>query len=192
MDSLKTSDLVALQLLMSDELYHIKSDVGEAPAATEVLGHEREKVEIKADVPAIPAIPIETAKKEQYTFFDYLGENNKYTLVLVNEGSHPIIAPKELETLTNILKGKKQEIKDVAIVNLHHYPGATFEQLKTFFACNSIVTFGINPAVLGILNIPANQITTHNATKILATFTIAEMLTSVDKKRVFWEEMKKL
>ncbi|MGV3508358.1 MAG: hypothetical protein ACO1N7_03635, partial [Sphingobacteriaceae bacterium] len=124
--------------------------------------------------------------------FDYLGENNKYILILVKEPAHKIIDPKELETLANILKGKKQEIKDVAIVNLNNYPSANYENLKSYFACNSIIMFGVNPAQIAVSGIQANQISSYQGTKILATYSITEMLNSVDKKRAFWDEMKKL
>jgi hypothetical protein len=130
--------------------------------------------------------------KAEPAFFDYLGENNKYTLILVNEPAYAVIGPKELETLTNILKGKKQETKDVAVVNLHKYPSANFDALKGFFACNSMVFFGINPTLLGIEGVQANQIVNHQGTKVLATYSITEMLSSADKKRVFWNEMKTL
>jgi hypothetical protein len=90
------------------------------------------------------------------------------------------------------LKAKKQELKDVAIVNVAKYPSATFKDLKDFFACNSLVLFGINPAEIKLEGIQSNQIINQQNTKILATFSFAEMLTNTDKKRTFWDEMKKL
>lgn len=204
MNALKTTDPFALNFLMTDDLYSIKSDAFQEVPVTK----EEPQVDVKtsdtpataAPVPMITEIP-ETAlpqnapvnnKSEPPAFYEYLGENNKYILILFNDPAQKTIDPKELETLANILKGKKQEIKDVALVNLYNYPTATFSSLKSFFACNSVVLFGTNPAQLGIDGIQSNQITSIQGIKILATFSIAEMLTNVDKKRAFWDEMKKL
>jgi hypothetical protein len=190
MSLLKISDPVALQLLMTEELYHVKSDAI-IPALQQPESPLRSEPpqEPKVEIPVIT--PIEPSKAEPI-YFEYLGDNNKYILILVDEPAHPVIEPKELETLLNILKGKKQELKDVAVLNLKKYPSASFDQLKSFFACSSIVLFGINPGRLGIPGMNANQITPFKETKILATFSISEMLGNVDKKRTFWEEMKKL
>lgn len=205
MNALKTTDPFALNFLMTDDLYSIKSDTfQEVPVTKEepqVVVKTSDAPATAAPVPMITEIPNETAvpqnapvsnQSEAPAFYEYLGENNKYILILFNDPAQKTIDPKELETLANILKGKKQEIKDVALVNLYNYPTATFSSLKSFFACNSVVLFGTNPAQLGIDGIQSNQITSIQGIKILATFSIAEMLTNVDKKRAFWDEMKKL
>ena len=188
MDTLKASHPLALQFLLTEDLYSIEAEVkSQVPAAATAVVQETKK---EAGVEPETASTVDV--KEEPLYFEYLGENNKYLLILVNSPSHPVIDPKELETLLNILKGKKQDLKDVAVVNLSKYPAATFAGLKQFFACNSLVLFGINPAQLGLAAIQANQITVCENTKVLATFSIAEMLNSVDKKRAFWDEMKKL
>ncbi len=169
MDTLKASNPLALSFLLTEDLYSIQEEV-------------ESLVEIK--------VP-EVAKKAP-ALFEYLGENNKYILLLVNEPQHQIINPKELETLLNILKAKKQELKDVAIVNLAKHPTATFDELKTFFVCSSLVLFGINPAQIKLDGVQSNQIINQRNTKVLATFNFAEMAANTDKKRTFWDEMKKL
>ncbi len=169
MDILKASNPLALTFLMTDDLYCIQNEK-EVSVETEII----------------------EAGKPEPAFFDYLGENNKYILVLINDPGNQSMNAKELETLLNILKAKKQELKDVAIVNLAKYPSATFDALKSFFVCNSMIFFGINPAQIKLEGIQANQITNHQNTKVLATFSIAEMLANTDKKRTFWDEMKKM
>jgi hypothetical protein len=204
MNALKTTDPFALNFLMTDDLYSIKSDTFQDVPVTkeepQAVLQTNDPPATAAPVPMITEIPNETVaqnasvsnKSEPPAFYEYLGENNKYILILFNDPAQKTIDPKELETLANILKGKKQEIKDVALVNLYNYPTATFSSLKSFFACNSVLLFGTNPAQLGIDGIQSNQITSIQGIKILATFSIAEMLTNVDKKRAFWDEMKKL
>jgi hypothetical protein len=134
----------------------------------------------------------ETKPVEEPSYFEYLGDNNKYILILVSEPKHQYIEPKELETLTNILKGKKQELKDVAIVNLQKYPTATFGALRKFFVCSSVVMFGVDPAQIKIDGLKLNRVSDFQGSKVLATYRISEMLTDVEKKRAFWDEMKKL
>jgi DNA polymerase III psi subunit len=169
MDTLKASNPLALPFLMTEDLYSVENEIA---------------VFIENNIPE--------ASKPEPAFFEYLGENNKYLLLLVNDPQHQNINPKELETLVNILKAKKQELKDVAIVNLAKYPSATFDELKNFFACNALVLFGINPAQIKLDGVQSNQLINHQNTKVLATFSFAEMQTNTDKKRAFWDEMKKL
>ncbi|HEY0054519.1 MAG TPA: hypothetical protein VGB63_04105 [Pedobacter sp.] len=169
MDALKASNPLALSFLMTEDLYSIQEEVE-----------------------SLVEIIVPEAAKQEPAFFEYLGENNKYILLLVNDQQHPIINPKELETLLNILKAKKQELKDVAIVNLAKHPTASFEELKNFFVCSSLVLFGINPAQIKLDGVQSNQIIKHQNTKVLATFSFAEMAANTDKKRTFWDEMKKL
>lgn len=202
MSTLKISHPLALNFLMTEDLYSLKGDEVQ-PAVAITTKDENKTVEpvsevslptisITKNIPQIIEIPKEPEAKSESLVFDYLGENNKYILILVKEPAHKVIDPKELETLANILKGKKQEIKDVAIVNLNSYPSANYTNLKSFFACNSIIMFGVNPAQIAVEGIQANQISSFQGTKILATYSIAEMLNSLDKKRAFWDEMKKL
>lgn len=205
MNSLKITHPLALHFLMTDDLYSLKSDELTEVATAIQSVQESDKVadevaEISTPIISIPKLVEETVEaakepvvtKNEPAFFEYLGENNKYILILVNEPAHKSIDPKELETLANILKGKKQEIKDVALVNLNNYPKATYQELKGFFACNSIILFGIDPAQIKIEGTKLNRIASFQGTNILATFSIAEMLSNVDKKRAFWDEMKKL
>lgn len=209
MNTLKISHPVALHFLMTDDLYHISSeDLNALPAAdisqsevspaTQAEKSIEPAAKIQSPVITVPAVTDEilsipkevTAPVVEPSYFEYLGENNKYILILIDESGHQHIAPKELETLLNILKGKKQELKDVALLNLKRYPSATFNALKKFFACNSIVLFGIDAARIGIEHIQLNQVTSFQGTKVLSTYSISEMLTDVDKKRAFWDKMK--
>jgi hypothetical protein len=172
MNELKASHPLALHFLMTEDLYLLNEE--------EVQEVSKEVTEAPADATPEPA------------YFEYLGENNRYSLILVSTPDHPVIAPQELEALSNILKAKKQDLNDVAIVNINKYPQATFDDLKTFFACNALVLFGINPMQIHLQGIQSNQIKVHEGTKVLATFSFAEMLSNVEKKRAFWDEMKKL
>lgn len=173
MNSLKTTHPLALRYLITEEMYALPNDA--APAVEEVRA-----------VAQVDVVENESA------YFEYLGGNNKYMLIIINETSHQNMQPKQLESLLSILNAKKLSMEDVAILNFYRYPDAKFTALKQFFACSSIVLFGINPAQVDINGVQANQISVHEQTKILATFSFDEMMADTDKKRSFWNEMKKL
>lgn len=173
MNSLKTTHPLALQYLLTEEMYALPND--SAIAAVEVL----------------PVAPVAEVADDP-AYFEYLGGNNKYMLIIINEASCQNMQPKQLESLLSILNAKKLSMDDVAILNFYKYPNAKFTALKQFFACSSIVLFGINPAQIDIGGVQANQISVHEHTKILATFSFDEMMANTDKKRSFWNEMKKL
>jgi len=172
MSGLKATNPISLQFLLNEDIYLV--DPIQANQAENAPAVEKE---------APTAMPETVA-------FDYLGENNKYFLLLINDPGSKSMAPKELEALQSILTAKKMELKDVALVNMNNYPSATFQQLKAYFACNRVVLFGIAPQQLQIPSIASNQISEHAGTKLLATFGFSEMMSNVDKKKAFWNVMK--
>jgi hypothetical protein len=165
MSGLKITHPLALRLLMTDDLYLIDEQTKPAYVETE---------------PEVADSPV----------FDYSGENNKYILILVHDEKHAILNSEDVSSLTAILNAKKLELRDVAIVNLHRHPKSIFEALKQFFSCSKLVLFGINPKQIGLPEISNNEITKHDGTKVLATYSFAEMATDTAKKRAFWNEMK--
>jgi DNA polymerase III psi subunit len=168
MASLKTTDPLALRLLLAEDLYQIK---GEEKLAEPLVIEEGDESEPN---------------------FHYLGENNKYLLLLVNQPGEQVINSGDLEALKNILSAKSLELRDVAILNFAKYPGSNYLNFKAFFACAKIVLFGINPIDIELSNIVNNEIINIDGTKVLATYSFAEMQTDNAKKRLFWNQMKTL
>lgn len=162
---MKASDLVALQYLMTEDIYLIS---------------EKELATTSAE------------SQDSSPAFNYLGENNKFMLLLIQEDSHPNLRSNELEALASILGAKRMSIKDVAIVNQRKYSSSTWKDFKAYFACSSIVLFGIDPQEVKIRPLPKNAITAFEGIQVLFTYSFAEMLNNVDKKREFWNQMKKL
>ncbi|WP_207428103.1 hypothetical protein [Pedobacter sp. SYSU D00535] len=171
MSELKADHPLALQLLMSDDLYYV--DEIEISRPPESLAQPEEK-------------PVE----QEFTGFEYLGENNKYFVLVVDEPGHKFMAPKEMEALQSILGAKKLELKDIALVNLHKYPGSSFSQLKSFFALSKLVIFGINPQHLQLPPLTLNKVTDMDGAKVLVSYSFTEMMNDVEKKKAFWAEMK--
>lgn len=164
MSDLISRDPKVLALLFTEELYQISSDqqLNAQPAA------------------AIPAS----------SSFDYLGENNRFFLLLVDEPGQQHLDPVHLEALSKILQAKGLEPKDVAILNLYHYPDTNFAQLRSFFSCSKVCLFGIAPDRLQLPALPSNEPGVVEEVKILATFALQELLQTQHKKVAFWNAMK--
>jgi hypothetical protein len=165
MSDLKTTNPIALSILMTDDLY--------------LVDDQREKTSLVIE-----------DESSGLLHFNYLGENNKFILILVNDLTQDIINPENLKTLTTILAAKQLELRDVAIVNLDKYQAANFNILKSFFACRKMILFGVNPLQTGMVDIDSNKTTLFKETKILATFSFEEMRNDTTKKRLFWNVMK--
>ncbi|WP_069660186.1 hypothetical protein [Arcticibacter eurypsychrophilus] len=165
MSDLKATDLSALRYLMTDDIYVVRED---------------------------PLPEITNEKEEQHITFEYLGENNKFLLLLINDQTHSNLQSQELEALQKILSAKRMSLKDIAIVNQRKYPNSGWKELKNYFACSSIVLFGIEPTAIQIRKLPLNAITEFEGMQILATYSFTDMMVNEDKKREFWNQMKKL
>lgn len=174
MSALHTEHPLALRILLDEELYQVR-ETAASPS------------------PAAPlAAAAAAAEPVAGTDFEYLGHNRRFILLLVHEPGEPAVSPATLESLNRILGGLNLTLEDVALLNLARYPDATFNTLKGFFACSKAVLFGIDPARLGLPALPSNEISALDRVKLLATFSFQEMNAQKQKKRIFWDEMKKL
>jgi hypothetical protein len=173
---------------MDSDIYAITE---KTQVAAPVVAPQTESKTVEEPAPIIPVVEKVEAPPQKIAY-NYLGENNKYLLVLLNDPAYEFCSPKTLEALTNMLKPKKLELKDIALVNLAKHADVTFQSLKDYFACSKMVLFGINPAEVGIKRITSNQISPFEGVKVLASYSFAEMEEDVAKKRTFWTEMKVL
>ncbi len=196
MNALQTDDIIALSLLLDEPIYVI-NEPELTIANTEIIVAPAlpEKQEHKAPEKAPLIIPtIETQKADSIpvksTSFEYLGENNKYILIIVNDTETKFINKDNLAFLEKILGAKKWALDDVAIVNLAKYDGLAFEDLKAYFACSKIITFGFNPTILKISGAVANQKLSFNGVAVLGTWDLSSLRTDVVKKTTFWNQLK--
>lgn len=185
MKSLITQDPAALQLLMTDDIYLIS---------------EKQKSVIKIQDNTVPESfssveEVVEAEKEAAIVtsvrdFTYLGENNKYFLILIDDKAHKELNAPHLELLLKIMLAKKLELRDLAILNLNNYPNVSFTDLKEFFGCNRLALFGISPLQISLPSLTANQSEKHDGVSILATYSLEEMINDETKKKQFWNVMK--
>ncbi|MFC5282415.1 hypothetical protein [Pedobacter alpinus] len=211
MNNLQTDNLIALSLLIDEDIYLLAEDKKNAnyqevtePAITKAIEPETAKTpEIKTTEPkiniTIPKLetPVKATlpaqapnKSNKNTSFNYLGENNKYILIIVNNPDVDFINKTDLDFLVKIMGAKKWTLEDVAILNMAKYDSLDFADLKTFFACSKIVTFGFNPAILNIVGAVANQKLIYNGVAVLGTWDLPKLQKDVPKKTIFWNQLK--
>ena len=182
MEKLITHNINALRFLMNEDLYNpcdaVQSDIRTVIPEETITKPTTE-----------PARETEKEKFQEVSF-NYLGENNRYFLIVVDDKTHPELNTPHKEMLMKIMAAKKLELRDLAILNLAKYPDSDFGQLKDFFSCNRIALFGIDPQKIGLPGMGANQPAKHLDVKVLATFGLEEMSSNTDKKREFWNVMK--
>ncbi len=202
MNQLQTNNLIALSLLLDEDIYVLNDLPKNKPEqiTDEKAGAALESPKPTPTPPVITKEPTVIPKIEQLAKpipakndgFDYLGENNKYILIIVNNENEKFLNKVDLAFLTKIMGAKKWFLEDVAIVNMAKYANLDFDELKAFFACSKIVTFGFNPAVLNIVGAVANKKTTYKNVAVLGTWDLAKIQSDVPKKTIFWNQLKEL
>ena len=175
MSNLITHETSALRLLMTDDLYILP---------------ECEKPEVLSKGQPLEELIQNPAELNQSKEFSYLGENNKYFLIVFDDHVRKEISTVHKEMLLKIMSAKGLELRDLAILNLAQYPGVRFGELKEFFCCSKIALFGIDPKRIELAAIAANQVEKYMDVKILTTFSLDEMNSDTTKKREFWNVMK--
>ena len=144
---------------------------------------------ILPEIPAALPVP-EPAEIKKTKEFTYLGENNKYFLILIDDTKNREISSLHKETLLKIMSAKGLELRDLAILNLDQFPDTTISEIKEFFSCSKLVLFGINPQRIALPGISSNKVENHANVKLFSTFSIDEMISDVTKKKEFWAIMK--
>jgi len=199
MSNLLIQNSNALRLLMTEDLYILTEN---EPINSIKTGYSPEISSQKAVyAPAQPVseIPVQeaeeimskkTTESAKNREFAYLGENNKYFLILIDESKQKGISNIHKETLLKIMAAKGLELRDLAVLNLNQYPGVQYNELKEFFSFNKIVLFGIDPQQISLSSQSSNQVVKLESAKILCTYSIDEMIRDTTKKREFWNVMK--
>jgi hypothetical protein len=197
MSNLLSQNSNALRLLMTEDLY-ILSEKEEVQSITKAPNAEINNQVVSSSAQPVAEVPVQKSKElietpvpdKTLKEFNYLGENNKYFLILFNEPTQKDIGSIQKETLLKIMSAKGMDLRDIAVLNLFQHPGARFDDLKEFFSFNKIVLFGIDPQQIALSSQSANQVIKVEGTKLLSTYSIDEMIKDTTKKREFWNVMK--
>ena len=197
MSNLLSQNSNALRLLMTEDLY-ILPEKEQVQIIAKAPNSEINKQVVSTSAQPEAEVPVQKSKElietpvpnKAIKEFNYLGENNKYFLILLNEPTQKDIGSIQKETLLKIMTAKGLDLRDIAVLNLFQYPGARFDALKEFFSFNKIVLFGIDPQQIALSSQSANQVIKVEGTKVLSTYSIDEMIKDTTKKREFWNVMK--
>ena len=193
-NKLHTQNQKALRLLLNEDLYLIaerKTEVQVLPDLSDnAIVSSIQEIEPTGLVPQTPEQAPEEKSISETISFNYLGENNKYFLILLSDPTHTTLNPKHKEMILKIMGAKGMELRDLAILNLSHYPDVSFHQLKKFFSPSRITLFGTDPEKIALNGIKLNSPKKISETWILSTYSLGTMTDDVLKKKEFWNLMK--
>ncbi|HWD88909.1 MAG TPA: hypothetical protein VG367_12325 [Mucilaginibacter sp.] len=161
---MRVEDNNALRFILQDEIYLLEEDKS-SPG---------------------PQPGIET----QQPIFNYLGSNKKSFLILVSYDQHEFMREDHLTALESVLGRLGHTRDDVAIFNSSKH-NADYGQIIAHFGPTTLVILG-KDALPGGTDFKFNTIEPVNGIKTLLTFGFDEMMTNVDNKKAFWEQMKSL
>jgi len=206
---MKVDNPNAFRFLLQDEIYLLNEDkiapaVKAAEQPTEPILQTPEQpvaqpapiaaAETVASLPVSPAIaaPATPVVKTPGAGFNYLGNNNKNFVILVNYAGDEHMPAAHLTAMENILKRKEYALSDVAIFNINKYAPVTMAKLAETFQPVKLLIMGTDALPQGIGNLPLNKPVQGKKTNVLYSFSFDEMMSSNDNKKAFWDQMKTL
>ena len=132
-------------------------------------------------------------KQEKNAKWKSLGSNDKNILIIVNSNEAVYLPDNELTFLTGVLTACKLSLADVAIVNLQHYPEASYKELTIFFATKIVLLFDIEPAAFGLpMNFPYYQIQVFAGNSFLYAPSLKQLENDRVEKTKLWVCLKRL
>ena len=151
------SDLYKQSLVIADDIF--------LPAA------EKKEGNTAGEQPTLPA-----AKQ-----IDFLGENKKNILVVVNNDHVRFLADEDLSFLTSMLSACKLSIADVAIVNFNNSPALTYKDFKAELNSKILLLFGTTPESINMpVSFPHFQVQSFNN----GTFLFAPSLIDIQNDKI--------
>lgn len=121
------------------------------------------------------------------TKIQHLGLNHKHILFLVNNAEHKYLGDAEMEMLTNLLTACKLSVADIALVNIAHCPGITYEDFISELKSEKLLIFGITTSDLKLpFNIPDFQIQKFQNQTYLFNPSMEKILNDVNLKKSLW------
>jgi len=166
----------ALRFILQDDIYLLNEDK---------LNYA------KPDSQQIPAAQRQPETVTPKPVFNYLGANKKNFLVLTNYADHDFIADDHLAALESVLGRKSHTREDVAILNTAKN-ASEYAELVSHFTPLTILILGQQAIPAGINQLKLNQVEKRDGVTLLYTFAFDAMMSNVDNKKAFWEQVKSL
>lgn len=110
----------------------------------------------------------------------YLGNNQKYIIVVVSHESVPFLPDEELNFLSTVLAACKLSIADIGILNAYNAEEPELQNIINTEG-NKVLLFGIQPLAIGLpINFPAFQLQPFNN----RTYLYAPALSQIENDKV--------
>lgn len=145
--------------------------------------------EAESATPMVIDQPVQETPKPP---FNYWGENKKQFLILVNYSGAEHIPDEHRVALESILSRKGLGKEDVALLNVNTTGPVQLSALTAYFNPTRLVIMGNNAMPLSIGNLPLNKTVQGKKIHVLYSFSFADMMSSNENKKAFWEQMKTL
>ena len=187
---LSTNSAVLTALLGSD-VYHISEATSQLEQAGLIAN---EPTVAKQEIASEEVVIRSTEQALKTVHYNYLGDNNKYILILIDQPlKSEIIRATDLLLLEKTLAALKLELRDVAIVNLQQCEELHFKSLKEFFSCNKVLGFGIELAKIGIeKEVAINTVFRIEDCPFLLASALEELSNNQAQKVIWWSAMKSI
>lgn len=123
----------------------------------------------------------------------FLGNNEKNILVIVDNTNDLFLADEDLGFLSSILTACKLSLADIAIINWDKMEIKNYESLVTEIQINDVLLFDIEPIKFGLpINFPHYQIQKFDQRKYLYAPTLQELRKNITEKKQLWTALQKM
>lgn len=193
-----TRDPAALALLFTEDLYAVAEKAPLLPEKATLSAENTPPAGGQQEADASDTgseqagLQEKAAAQKREEVFHYLGENKRFTLVLVNYPEEEYMPEAEKAYLEKVLSAVKLTLDDIALLNYARYSDRKYTDLKDFFAFTTLLLFGVAP---GLLHIPGPVLPYHlglvEGVKILAADSTEVFRPDNGKKKPLWSELQK-
>ena len=193
-----STNSAVLTALLGSDVYHISEATSQLEQAGLIANESttlaKQEIAFEATKVSEQVVIPSAEQALSAVHYNYLGENNKYILILIDQPlKNEIIAAKDLLLLEKTLAALKLELRDVAIVNLQQCEELHFKSLKDFFSCNKVLGFGIELAKIGIeKEVAINTVFRIEDCPFLLASALEELSNNQAQKVIWWSAMKSI
>lgn len=130
--------------------------------------------------------------KKEGAPFNWLGNNEKNILIVVNEPAAVFLQDADLNLLLGILTACKLSMADIALINFHKNDHADYNNMNAALNPSTILLFGVDPVQLDFpLNFPHFQLQAYNGQHYLCSPALNALAADVSLKKQLWLSLQK-
>jgi hypothetical protein len=138
-------------------------------------------------------IPVSSDKPVATSSVNYLGNNQKNILIVVNHDQVSYLTDEELAFFTKVLSACELGIADVAIVNWSKLDDKNYTTLLKELQSKTVLLFNLTPIEFGLpLHFPPFQIQEFDQRTYLQAPSLTSIEQDVTTKKQLWTALKKL